>query len=174
MSNETLEMIGKAAPMHAGRDAVHIAVIPQVAGRDMERGEFVIINGDIVGVVDPFLDGGAAAGTSYWLFLLPRTIQSLRHVWTHPAFNDEKPLSGSAAWLRDFAATLGGFTLEELVETTRYYTEGNSPYSNDSICMGKDLSAYLEPTEEFWRHYENYTGKTVNRDLAPKYFRCAC
>lgn len=69
----------------AGRDAVHVAVIPMLALRVMQPGEHLTN-----GVVDPFLKNPVLPGQWYYLCLFPGTVTSLRHVWTHPAYGDEK------------------------------------------------------------------------------------
>lgn len=79
------------------RDAVHVAVIPAVAGERLDPGMRVgldrngayieCVNGvDLVGLVDPFLPNAVKRGERFWLFLLPGTVTSLRHHWQHPAF----------------------------------------------------------------------------------------
>ena len=85
MQADTLKLIGKPITEEVGRDAVHIAVIPMVATRLMKPGEHLQN-----GIVDPFLKEMVPVGERYWLFLYPATITSLRHVWQHPAFGDEK------------------------------------------------------------------------------------
>lgn len=80
------------------RDAIHIAVVPIVAGQDLEPGAHVglsesgqaIYGLDSIGVIDPFLTERVAKGQTCWLLLYPGTITSLRHNWTHPAFADEQ------------------------------------------------------------------------------------
>lgn len=83
------------------RDAIHLAVEPAVAGEGMGPGDDVTIcdgtawradEGDEdapLGIVDPFLKSRVRKGERFWVVLYPRTIQSLRHVWTHPALPDE-------------------------------------------------------------------------------------
>ena len=79
------------------RDAIHIAVAPVTAASDLIPGqrvgfvsntdrELVTETDETIGIVDPFLTEPVKAGERFWLFLYPNTIQSLRHVWTHPAF----------------------------------------------------------------------------------------
>ncbi len=79
------------------RDAVHVAVIPAVAGEHLDPGMRVgpgrdgmyveCVNGvDLVGLVDPFLPNAVKRSERFWLFLYPGTVTSLRHHWQHPAF----------------------------------------------------------------------------------------
>lgn len=100
---ETLKMLGRVIPADApaGRDAVHIAVLPAVAGTSLTRGcpakigaDGLLISAgpdDMQGVVDPFLPFGLHIRPGYrvWLYLKPMTVSTLRHVWTHPTIPDE-------------------------------------------------------------------------------------
>lgn len=89
------------------RDAVHMAVVPVVAGEsNLVPGMHVSLDSsgqavrhvgpdcpkwDPVGVIDPFLKvQHIQKGERIWLFLYPGSITSLRHEWAHPAF----PTSG--------------------------------------------------------------------------------
>lgn len=76
------ELISDAS---AGRDAIHVAVIPMIATRVMKPGEHLSN-----GIVDPYLKEPVKPGQRYWLCLYPQTTTSLRHVWTHPLFPEEK------------------------------------------------------------------------------------
>ncbi len=86
--------IGHLVDGVARRDAIHVAVAPVVAGEDLAPGTPVALDNSMqawesdkpIGVVDPFLEGTVLFGERFWLFLYPNTITSLRHVWTHPAF----------------------------------------------------------------------------------------
>ena len=91
----TPDVLGKLAEGHSERDAVHIAIVPVVAGADLSPGQIVSPDGypagvtrHRVGIVDPFLTEQVKEGEHFWLLLYPGTITSLRHEWTHPAFPD--------------------------------------------------------------------------------------
>ena len=78
----------------AARDAIHIAIAPVTASEDLTAGQDVgFVNcGEVgpspnpIGIVDPFLKTSVGRGERFYLFLYPKSITSLRHVWTHPAF----------------------------------------------------------------------------------------
>jgi uncharacterized protein (TIGR02996 family) len=82
--------LGEAPPQGAGRDAVHVAVIPMIALQDLTPGQR--LRG---GVADPFRQGVIAKGDRYWLCLYPGTVTSLRHVWTAPGFAEEAGAEGA-------------------------------------------------------------------------------
>ena len=79
------------------RDAVHIAVVPAIAEKQLTPGQHVGLTrhdnvetvgpcDQPIGIVDPYLTAAVEPGQRFWLCLYPGTITSLRHVWTHPAF----------------------------------------------------------------------------------------
>lgn len=84
MATDHVKLVGKLVEGEPGRDAIHIAVIPMVALRDLKPGEHLAH-----GIVDPYLRKGPKRGEKYFLFLYPGTVTSLRHVWEHPEFPGE-------------------------------------------------------------------------------------
>src|SRR6185437_9142500 len=112
MAVDTNEMIGTILGPEAKRDAIHVAVEPVVAGEMLQPGTHVkLVDGKAyrgfpaIGIVDPFVVG-VKAGERFFLFLYPRTVTSLRHVWTHPQFEPEAAVAPSREeselWLRQF------------------------------------------------------------------------
>lgn len=88
----------------AGRDAVHVAIAPVVAGQTLmpgwhvgfEDGEAITCHSSekpmkMIGIVDPFIQGSVKKGEWFYLFLYPGTITTLRHVWQHPEFSIKIP-----------------------------------------------------------------------------------
>src|SRR5580698_4671880 len=95
VSTDALETLGTIIDERAGRDAIHLAVEPVVAGETLIAGADVgfledgTVGGSaktLLGIVDPFLKSPVLSGERFWLVVYPRQITSLRHVWTHPAF----------------------------------------------------------------------------------------
>jgi hypothetical protein len=89
VSTDALETLGTLITPAEKRDAIHLAVNPTKAKQNLRPGQDVGIDGTInnpVGIVDPFLKRPVKEGEWFWLVVYPRQINSLRHVWTHPAF----------------------------------------------------------------------------------------
>jgi hypothetical protein len=183
MSAEHLKL-GQLTDEVQRRDAIHIAVVPVVAGAVLAPGAKVEIVDDTavpadpgVGVVDPFLRAEVKAGQRFWLFLNPGSITSLRHEWTHPAFPlvDEtlvrdaiNRLGGdSQQWLSEFAKQ-GGVSYDELIEALE---EGESISFNNETTRDE---AQSQP-DEIWRHFEVVTGKQVSQEHRNGFFfSCGC
>jgi hypothetical protein len=97
---DALETLGTIIGPNEQRDAIHLAVEPAVAGQTLKPGQDVgfLPDGtvgackrdDLLGIVDPFLPQPIHKGDRFWLIVYPRQITSLRHVWTHPAFDKPK------------------------------------------------------------------------------------
>lgn len=76
--------LGELVGDGAGRDAVHVAIVPMRALRLLQPGERLTN-----GIVDPFLTAPVEPGQRFYLLLFPGTVTSLRHVWEHPAYPSE-------------------------------------------------------------------------------------
>lgn len=190
--SDTLDKIGHVHDTDPGRDAVHIAVLPVVAGETLHPGTHVDVRDGValaatehaptnLGIIDPYLPKAVQAGERCYVFLYPQTITSLRHVWTHPEIHDLPDhvarqaldaLGGerSSRWLRRFAE-LHAHTYERLIEeATEVAKTGRGSIGTR---MNDDPSELM--TTEFWEHIKNVTGVTVLDTVdtrAP--FACAC
>ena len=169
------------------RDAIHIAVVPIMAGCDLLPGQHVSVSPDgktafhnkgsnpTVGIVDPYFppNGKILKGATFWLCLYQGSVNTLRHEWTHDAF----PAVGSVApsakseseiWLRAFASRIKPYDdadtayadlLKELAEDEIYYHGVDSDWS-------------VRDNHELWRHVSIVMGKIPNlEDLS---IRCSC
>lgn len=186
--------LGKIITTRQKRDAIHIAVVPVVAAHSLSPGDKVALVPDTtdyvqaaygassIGVVDPFLTQMVARGQQVWLYLNPGSITSLRHDWTHPAFEsfeevkEAKPdVAASETWLRNFCdqADCPGFEAVMQGIQGRFDT---SDYCGGSIdneylhFQGNDAHGSIPP--EFWTHAEIYLG--VKLQYKPSYFSCSC
>lgn len=196
VSTDALETLGKIIDETAGRDAIHLAVEPAIAGERLRPGDDVgkLADGTYgdspapVGIVDPFLKVAVRKGERFWLVVYPRQITSLRHVWTHPAFPEQDTANNpivsedrkrrSEERLRsicdrwegpDYETFLRLATGQPINESNRGY--GPHVIEDNYLCMnGQDASGEIPP--EVWDHVENVTGK---RCVArPAYFSCSC
>lgn len=193
---ENLE-IGKLHTLEQHRDAVHMAIAPAVAGERMRPGMHVGFRdgkaynsiAEFIGIVDPFLGGrGVNKGDKFWIFLYPGSITSLRHEWTHPAFQDNpvaepeftqahkdtaervaKRLQGitpSEEWMKEYAERLGQ-PYDELMERTKSHVESGAYWSKPEF-EGESLP------NGFWDHFEKIIGKKVEPENRDDFFTCSC
>lgn len=171
------------------RDAVHIAVAPVTAGMALWPGQrvgfvgnahTVGITSNTIGIVDPFLTNQVQEGEMFYMFLLPNTITSLRHEWTHPVFEEEDQLAaveptliklkGSPAeekWISDFAAGIGS-TYGEIMEGAKEYLVHGS-----YLVRGGTFEGYSIP-DEFWDKYETIKRTKVAFDARGTFIGCSC
>ena len=188
----------------SGRDAVHVAVISAVAGEELLAATDVGIasttqDGEgepvartdaakLIGIVDPFLCGTVRAGQRFWLFVYPRTITGLKHVWTHPDVASQlsaapvKPTADDVAakkaasekWLRDFCEKSDCPGFISVMGIAEYIADGGSGDSWDGEYMHFDgLDAHGPIPPEFWDHVEIWLGRKVQGKKATG-FSCSC
>jgi len=113
---DALDTLGFIHQYEEQRDAIHLAVEPVEAGQDLEPGDVIqviqgvaykdndrkeygqgAVKGKVpMGIVDPFLLNPVKDGERFWCVLWPRTVKSLRHVWTHPDFPSEEEAKAEA------------------------------------------------------------------------------
>lgn len=195
VSTDALEVLGNVITdeMNVGRDAIHLAVEPVVAGQSLFPGQHVgldednlaVSTGKTIGIVDPFLLERVFPGEKFFLVVYPRKITSLRHVWTHPDFQEEsvKIINANATvvddnnryrnqidiseqWLRSFAVQ-NDIDFHLMLAATENNNDGEyiTVYGSDARCEIPDV---------FWDHLEIFTGrKFANIDRAT-YFSCSC
>lgn len=91
--------LGKLIYDSPDRDAIHIAVVPMVAGEGLAPGDRVFVSDGAafgagpgangIGIVDPFLKRHLKKDDKFWLIMNPGTVANLRHTWTSAALPDE-------------------------------------------------------------------------------------
>lgn len=185
---DALETLGTIIGENEKRDAVHLAVEPVICGlATLQPGYPIKIGSDgkahyegssPVGIVDPFLKNPVYPGERFWLVVMPRQITSLRHVWTHPDFDDVKDdidteqlleKKVSIAWMKNYAEELG-VSYVRLMEKAEYYGSQSGGCRWDWWSSPDFEGHYI--SDEFWEHYENITGiKPVNTD---NFLSCSC
>lgn len=205
VSTDALETLGTIIDETAGRDAIHLAVEPVIARHDMTPGTHINIDTDGlayevdsytgIGIVDPFLKKPVKKGERFWLVVYPRQITSLRHVWTHPAFEAiakaqevtklSEMKAASEAYLRELTKEWCGPSYDELLKlaygedcTTPDDMYGSYGWSNQGkyiLSIGFDgMSGETIPggIDNLWDHVEIITGKKMPH--RPEYFSCGC
>lgn len=184
--------IGQIITTEQNRDAIHVAIVPVKAESILYPGQRVGIKdgrasvaATTVGIIDPFLTAPVYQDQTCWLFLYPGTITSLRHVWTHPAFESQSDfttaktdIAASERWLRAFCedADIPSYdNIMAALQSGGRWVAGDG-YSSISIedssihVGGQD--AYGKIPSEFWDHVEVVLGRKVKS--RPEYFSCSC
>lgn len=164
------------------RDAIHIAIAPVTAGEPLKPGEHIAVKdgyavkqGELIGIVDPFLRKAVRIGQKFFICLYPNTITSLKHHWEHPAFPAEKQEQpnnpDSREWITRFAERLG-YDYEDMIHAAKNYLRDGS-----YLRGGSNLEGEYVP-DEFWDHFEKATGIKIENnssdDLRGNFFSCAC
>lgn len=187
--------IGKVIVTEQHRDAVHMAIAPVVAAERLTAATHVGFVGEsnevgqsvdnLIGIVDPFLKRQVQKGETFWLFLYPGSIVSLRHEWEHPAFGKEDAGAvadkvASEQWLRDFCSDHDCPSYEsvmDVITTPGGVQLGDEEYYGKSYVDGDYIhfsgtDAHGEIPDEFWDHVEVVTGRRVKHRAT--YFSCSC
>jgi hypothetical protein len=182
--------LGKLISQVAGevqRDAIHVAIIPVIAGERLSPGAHVALAGDgsnvvtllggtRVGIIDPFLTRAVLQGELCWLMLYQNTVTGMRHHWSHPAFGDsdkvvatdeQGDVERSKKWLEGAAVRLG-------VSYDRLVNEWGELACGDYINNGENIrDIWYELETEFWKHRKIVTGKDVDENERGG-FTCSC
>jgi hypothetical protein len=179
---DALETLGTIFE-HGERDAIHLAVEPVIAGQILSPGQDIGVEagvayarGKFLGIVDPFLKERVEKGQQFWLVVYPRTITSLRHVWSHPDFVTKEEVEiahkvtialtehPSKKWLKNFADEKQVIYQELMDVAEEYAVNGQSGITLDHTDT--------EIPEEFWKHWETITGKKTQH--TGSFFSCSC
>jgi hypothetical protein len=194
--------LGTIITEEMARDAVHVAVENVAASETFRPGQHVSVkdgiaypacNGKPVGVVDPFLSSLVEAGERFWLFVYPRTITSLRHIWQHPdipAITDQQVVQAteeanpdraeSEAWMREFCSRNDCPPYDILMmmlrgeDVTTVYGDHVSYHLDREYFSISGMDAHCAIPNIFWQHAEVLTGRTFTRRERPRYFTCSC
>lgn len=196
VSTDALGTLGTIIDETAGRDAIHLAVEPAIAGEQLHPGQHIgmengvaVAKGETFGIVDPFLKGPVRPGQRFWFVIYPRQITSLRHVWEHPMFPgapkefqptvEELDLADrtrmrifkaqSEQWLRDWLDRSGsGPDYETFIRAVQDDSLDDEYLHID----GTDAAGEIPP--EVWPHVEAVLGRRLPKSHLPQYFSCAC
>lgn len=189
VKTDALETLGSIIDASQKRDAIHIAVEPVVSvdrllrpGDDVgfkEGGVGVCDNP--VGIVDPFLKRSVLNGEHFWLLVYPRTITSLRHVWTHPAFPQaeesiqppQSETDASKRWIEKFAARIP-LSYETIMRGARDYVEDQERGGYGKCLSFGGLLEGEHVPDKFWPHYEWVSGTQVDQAHRGSFFSCSC
>ena len=165
--------LGKLIEGKADRDAIHIAILPVTAAEKLSPGQHVGVcqkvceagvSYDWIGIVDPYLTCQVSKGQRFYLMLYPNTISSLRHDWVLPGLGlePEVELEDHERWLLDFAKK-HDVGYQQLMDAA-----GDWGFDRPEYEAARD--AIYEHDKEFCRHYEAFTGETI--DFGDE--SCAC
>lgn len=199
---DALDTLGKIIDKNQGRDAIHLAVEPLMAGENLQPGADVGIGKDgkayntlykngmsvdfwpqkHLGIVDPFLGDTVRKGQWFWMVIYPRKINSLRHVWSHPDIPDDRPIPIEAMSAADAKKRLAQIARELDPDdplTVEDYIEG---MEKGYWCDGGRWEGYgrrhHKPSKEAFDLYEKIFGcRPATEDERPEedwYFTCSC
>ena len=170
---------------------MHVAVAPVTAANELHPGERIgfvdgstervsTFSGNHIGIVDPFLQTSVKPEQQFWMWLNPGSITSLRHDWTHPAFEPQADVAtgidalrlASEKWMRAWAVehTPGNYYGEsEEIDEDVAYEFAIDAGRETHIGPYEDARDHID--DEWWDHWQNITGENPHRG---SYFSCSC
>lgn len=187
VSTDALETLGMIHTREEKRDAIHLAVAPVVASDTLLPNERIHIADGVAypasfdrpaqGIVDPFLEKAVKQGERFWFVMNPRTVTSLRHVWSHPDFPDEGDIgsgpSASERWIREYAEKID-LAYSTLMEGADAWVASKARGEwGEYLVQGGTLES-VYTSDEFWPHYEVVRGVKVIEDHKENFFSCSC
>lgn len=205
MATDAVATIGMLIPEDAGRDAIHLATEPVIAGERLHAGQHIGFLPDgtvgtrateLLGIVDPFLTADIFPGNRFWLVVYPRTITSLRHVWTHPSFKSDElsakvqepspyrvpnDIDASRSWVNNWLgnADAPSMTVDDLVNIMNGGTVSYGDYDSsvslsdwDNAIHSSGMDACGSIPDEVWDHMEVVMQQRITK--RPEYFSCSC
>ena len=207
VATDALASLGTTNLGEAGRDAIHLAVEPVTSDEIVFPGQHIGIlpNGKAcykakthIGIVDPFVTGPIYPGIKFWLIVYPRTITSLRHVWSHPSFPEEVKeviVEKVVEKIVEIEPTKAALSYDETqaIEYLSEYISGDdwgkdyNETMEDRVrnfakrCLDSEGDEYLTLygddyygtiPSEFWDHVYALTGRRLTN--VPTYFACSC
>lgn len=175
---------------YSQRDAIHMAIVPLIAGDDLYGGQFFRLKyktnnvalraqneNDGLGIVNPFEKRSwLREGDSFWGILTPESITEMRHHWYHPAFDDTQSegMNPHEEWIRNFACDWN-FNYDDLIREASIQDETDWRFIT---ANGIDLHSKGELGEDhdkFWYHLEQLTGKKFDDDHRDNFhWSCSC
>lgn len=173
------QKLGLVPSVEELRDAVHVAITPAFAGEDLEPGAHVELDTIAmkatplqlgnrgVGIADPFRTETIKKGSRLWICMYPGSISSLRHDWTHPAFEASSLSRVATERLKSFADEID-VTYEDLMANAREHVDSGEYWSE-----GPKFDGVYTP-DDFWDLYQAATGQSVPEKRQGNFFSCSC
>jgi hypothetical protein len=152
------------------KDAIHVAIVSCRAGEYLTSSEKVTLNehreavapqggAKHIGIVDPFLKGSLAKGDTFWMVMIPKQDQVVRHVWEHALdFSAPERAIQECEYLAPYAKQLG-ITYSELMHAADVLVnDGETPKYEGTITETDTLESVLDDMYDFWSEWSDETG----------------
>ena len=162
------------------RDAVHVAVIPVIAGEWLAPGSQVGLTtpgnlelvGNVpnpIGVIDPFLREPIGKGERAWMLMYPGIVHPIRHEWSHPALTSAEVMAEAKHWLGNFAREFMDWSYEELMRNVCEHCLTGKEFEVSESTR----NSWYKVRAKFWKHYATVTGDH-NEDRDSFMLYCSC
>jgi hypothetical protein len=151
------------------KDAIHIAIVSCRAGEYLTSSEKVTLNehreavapqdgAKHIGIVDPFLKGSLAKGDIFWMVMIPKQDQVVRHVWEHKLdFSAPERAVQECEYLAPYAKELG-VTYSELMHAADMLVNGGETPKYTGSLTDEKLESVLDDMYNFWSEWADETG----------------